>query len=181
MSLCRAAPLSSPKIVSPWFCWGSLGLVSWLGLIRPIALKPWVTTMNFIHCLANATKPFFRVTRAGTPSFWGKRRGEISATVSHSQQIHLNNAEKTREKRRLRLHYTWSCYDPAAVQQKRRARTNHSSFLYDGVVSLLQVAVQDVTKHAGGVLVEVAGSFGHAVVLAPDRDVDALFLLGIEK
>lgn len=41
--------------------------------------------------------------------------------------------------------------------------------------------MQDVTKHAGGVLVEVAGSFGHAVVLAPDWDVDALFLLGIEK
>lgn len=77
VSLCSAAPLSSPKMVSPRLCWGSLGLASWLGLIRPIALKPWVTTINFIHCLARATRPFFRVTRAGTPSFWdGKEKSK---------------------------------------------------------------------------------------------------------
>ena len=56
--------------------------------------------------------------------------------------------------------------------------TNHGGLLNDRVVSLLQVAVQDITKHTGGILMQVASSFGHAVVLAPDRDVDALFLLG---
>lgn len=62
-----------------------------------------------------------------------------------------------------------------------RPRTNHGSLLYDGVVSLLQIAVQDVTKHTGGILMQVACSFSHTVVLAPDRDVDALFLLTHNK
>lgn len=52
----------------------------------------------------------------------------------------------------------------------------HGGLLDDRVVGLLQVAVQDVTQHAGRVLMKVAGSFGHSVVLAPDGDVDALFL-----
>lgn len=54
----------------------------------------------------------------------------------------------------------------------------HGSLLDDRVVSLLQVAVEDVTEHAGGILMQVASSFGHTVVLAPDGDVDALFLSG---
>ena len=36
--------------------------------------------------------------------------------------------------------------------------------------------MEDVTQHGGRVLVEVARAFGHAVVLAPDRDVNAFFL-----
>lgn len=70
-----------------------------------------------------------------------------------------------------------------SVPQRRNSETitNHCSLLYDRVVGLLQVAVQDVTEHAGGVLVQVASSFSHAVVLAPNRDVDALFLLKNEK
>lgn len=55
--------------------------------------------------------------------------------------------------------------------------TDHGSLFYDGVVSLLQVAVKDVTEHAGGVLMQVPSSLGHTVVFAPDGDVDALFLL----
>ena len=55
---------------------------------------------------------------------------------------------------------------------------HHGGLLYDGVVGLLQVAVQDVTEHAGGILVQVAGSFSHTVVFAANRDVDALFLWG---
>ena len=54
--------------------------------------------------------------------------------------------------------------------------TDHGGLLDHRVVRLLQVAVQDVAEHGGRVLVEVAGAFGHAVVLAPYRDVDALFL-----
>lgn len=63
----------------------------------------------------------------------------------------------------------------------QRRRTDHGGLLDDGVVGLLQVAVQDVTEHTGGVLVQVAGSFGHTVVLAPDGNVDALFLWGDKK
>jgi hypothetical protein len=36
--------------------------------------------------------------------------------------------------------------------------------------------MQDVTQQTGGVLVEVACSLGHPVVLAPKGDVDTLFL-----
>lgn len=36
--------------------------------------------------------------------------------------------------------------------------------------------MQDVAEHTGGILVQVAGSFGHAIVLAANGDVDALFL-----
>lgn len=41
--------------------------------------------------------------------------------------------------------------------------------------------MEDVTKHAGGVLIQVARSFGHSVVLAPYGDVDALLLLSNDK
>lgn len=63
----------------------------------------------------------------------------------------------------------------------RRQCTDHGSLLNDRVVGLLQIAVQDVTEHTGGVLMQVAGSFSHTVVLAPDGNVDALFLWGDEK
>lgn len=38
--------------------------------------------------------------------------------------------------------------------------------------------MKDVTEHTGGILMQVARSFSHTVVLAPDGDVDAFFLLG---
>lgn len=64
-----------------------------------------------------------------------------------------------------------------AKDKKRWHPTDHGSLLYDGVVGLLQIAVKDVTEHTGGVLIQVASSFSHTVVFAPDGDVDALFLL----
>lgn len=41
--------------------------------------------------------------------------------------------------------------------------------------------MQDVAQHTGGILMQVAGSFGHTIVLAGNGDVDALFLQGKEK
>lgn len=38
--------------------------------------------------------------------------------------------------------------------------------------------MQDVTKHTGRILMQVASSFSNTVVLAPDWNMDALFLLG---
>lgn len=62
--------------------------------------------------------------------------------------------------------------------KKSLSGTHHGGLLYDRVVGLLQVAVKDVTEHTGGILMQVACSFSHTVVLAPNRNVDALFLLG---
>lgn len=70
VSLCKAAPQSGPCVWSGSMGSCSLGLGSWLGRGKPTALKPCVTTINFIHWRASATKPFLRVTRAGSPSFW---------------------------------------------------------------------------------------------------------------
>lgn len=44
----------------------------WVGLCKLTPLKAGVTTMNFIHCLARATRPFFKVTNAGRPSLLKK-------------------------------------------------------------------------------------------------------------
>ena len=66
-------------------------------------------------------------------------------------------------------------------EEIERPLTDHGRLLYHGVVGLLQIAVQDVTKHTGGILMQVASSFRHTVVLAPDGDVDALFLLMKDK
>lgn len=57
-----------------------------------------------------------------------------------------------------------------------RWRADHCGFLYNGVVGLLQVAVEDVTEHTGRVLVQIPSSLGHTVVFTPDGNVDALFL-----
>lgn len=54
--------------------------------------------------------------------------------------------------------------------------SHHGGLLYDGIVRLLQVSVQDVAQQAGRVLVQVARTLGHTVILAAERDVDALFL-----
>lgn len=63
----------------------------------------------------------------------------------------------------------------------QRQSADHGGLLDDRIVGLLQIAVQDVAEHTGRVLVQVAGSLSHAVVLAPDGNVDALFLWGDEK
>lgn len=62
--------------------------------------------------------------------------------------------------------------------RERESCTDHGCLLDDGVVGLLQVAVQDVAQHAGGVLIQVASPLGHPVVLAPYGHVDALLLQG---
>lgn len=41
--------------------------------------------------------------------------------------------------------------------------------------------MEDVTKHTGRILMQVATSLGHTVVLAPDGNVDALFLFANDK
>lgn len=70
VSLWRPPPLSSPR---PSSCsWQAFGcsFIGWVGLCKLTPLKAGVTTMNFIHCLAKATRPFFKVTKAGRPSLF---------------------------------------------------------------------------------------------------------------
>lgn len=54
--------------------------------------------------------------------------------------------------------------------------TYHGGLLYDRVVSLLQITVQDVTQHTGRILMQIASSFGHTVVFASEWNVNAFFL-----
>lgn len=54
--------------------------------------------------------------------------------------------------------------------------TDHGCLFYNRVVGLLQVAVENVTKHTGRILMQIPSSLGHPVVFTPDWNVDALFL-----
>lgn len=54
--------------------------------------------------------------------------------------------------------------------------TDHGCLFYNRVVGLLQIAVENVAKHTGGILMQVPSSLGHTVVFTPDGNVDALFL-----
>lgn len=58
----------------------------------------------------------------------------------------------------------------------KRGCTDHCCLFYNGVVGLLQVAVEDVTEHTGRILMQIPSSLGHTVVFTPDGNVDALFL-----
>lgn len=74
VSLWRPPPLSNP---SPSSCsWQAFvcNFTGWVGLCKLTPLKAGVTTMNFIHCLAKATRPFFKVTKAGRPSLFKKKK-----------------------------------------------------------------------------------------------------------
>lgn len=68
VSLCRPPPLSSPSPSSCSWSTADWGFSGCAGRCKLTPLKAGVTTMNFIHCRASATKPFFKVTRAGSPS-----------------------------------------------------------------------------------------------------------------
>lgn len=62
------------------------------------------------------------------------------------------------------------------TQWRNRLCTDHGCLFYNRVVGLLQVAVENVTKHTGRIFMQIPSSLGHPVVFTSDWNVDALFL-----